>query len=122
MAANVASDQPVALGSCTSDSFMPLTVSQLLLGRTLGAPLEPQAVRDEQYLGASRHQQDLVNLWWKPWKEQGFDKILAYDHLKESKRHANLKAGPCAFNQDIYTRPEEEGQGNKTDVQQLELQ
>ena len=75
MAANMASNQPVALGSHTR--------------RTLGAPLEPQAVQDDQYLGSSRHQQDLVNLWWKAWKEQRFTGILAYDHLDEIKRHTN---------------------------------
>ena len=67
MAANVASERPVALGS--------------RMRRTLGAPLEPQAVQDKQYLKASRHRQDLVDLWWKPWKEQRFASILAYDNL-----------------------------------------
>ena len=51
------------LGSRTSDNFMPLAVNQLLLRRTLGASLEPQAVQDKHYLGASRHQQDLVSQW-----------------------------------------------------------
>ena len=74
---------------------MPLYVNQPLLGRTLGAPPEPQAIQDEQYLRASRHQQDLVNLWWNPWKEQGLASILAYDHLKENKRYASLEAEPA---------------------------
>ena len=56
MTAHVASDRPVALRS--------------RIRRNLGAPLEPQAVQDAQYPGASRHQQDLVNLWWNPWRSR----------------------------------------------------
>ena len=44
------------------NAFVPLTENQLLRGRTARAPLQHQVVQDEQYLGASRHQQDLVNL------------------------------------------------------------
>ena len=63
MAANMVNDQPVALRSLTDNDFVPLTVSQLLLGRTSGAPLEDQAVQEEQYFGASRYQEDLLNMW-----------------------------------------------------------
>ena len=92
MAANVVNDRPVALRSHTNDNFEALTVNQLL-GRTSGATLEPQAVEDGQYFGASRYQQDLLNLWWKLWKEQGFASLPPYSHLKEANRHANLKVG-----------------------------
>ena len=119
-AANTASNRPAALGTRTSNNFMSLAAKHLLLGRTLVEPLEPQADQDEQYLGASRHRQDILNLWWKPWRDQGFDDILAYDHLRKSKSHANLEAEPCAANQDVYTRPAEDDQGIETDVQQLE--
>ena len=51
-----------------------------------------------------------MDLWWKPWKEQGVISILAYDHLKETKRHANLEAEPCTVDQEILGRPGETDQ------------
>ena len=60
-----------------------------------------------------------MNLWWNPWKEQGPNKTLAYDHPKETKRHTNLKDELCAVNQDDYTRLGEGDQGSETDMQQL---
>ena len=103
--ANVAGGQPIPLRSRTR--------------RTSGAPLEPQAVQDNQYLGPNRHQQDRVNLWWKPWSEQRFISRLAKDHLDETKRHTSRKAEPCTANQDLHKRPGEEDQEIKIDVQQL---
>ena len=100
---------------------MSLAVKHLLIGRTVGAPLEPPAVQDEQCLGASRHRQDLVNPWWKPWKEQRFTSILAYDHLEETKGHTNLEAEPCTANRDLHNRPGKEDQENEIDVQELVL-
>ena len=101
MVANVVNDQPVTLRPLTDNKFMPLTVNQLLLGRTSETPLQPQAVQEEQYIGAGRYQQDLLNMWWKLWKEQGLASLLPYGHLKEAKRHANLEVGDvCLLNYD----------------------
>ena len=86
------------LRSLTDDDFVPLTVNQLLLGRTSGTPLQPQAVQEEQYFGVGRYQQDM---WWTLWKEQGLASLLPYGHLKEAKRHANLEVGDvCLLNYD----------------------
>ena len=100
---------PVPLRSRTRDDLVPLTVNQLLSGNTAGAPLELQAVLDEQYFGAGRHrqvlthceasiyQQDLLNLWWKMWKEQGFASLSPYGHLLEAQRLASFEAGDICF-------------------------
>ena len=50
--------------------------------------MEHQAVQDNQCLGSGKHQRDLVNLWRKPWNEQGVASSLAYVHLEETRRHA----------------------------------
>ena len=78
---------------------MPFTLNQLQSGRTSGAPLDPHAVQDVQFLVASSYQQDLLNLWWTLWKEQGFASLPPYGHL--TKRHTGLKVGDvCLFNHD----------------------
>ena len=87
----------------------------------MGAPLGPQAVQDEQYLGASRHQHDLMDLWWRPWKKQGSFRILAYVHLKETGKHANLETEPCTVNRELLGRPDKEDQEGKIDVQRMVL-
>ena len=62
---------------------------------------EPQAVQEELYLGASRNQQDLLNLWWKSWKEQGFTSLPPYSRRSDAKSHAVLKVGDvCILNHD----------------------
>ena len=70
MAANVVNDPPIALRTRTHGNLVPRTVNQLLSGRASGAVMEPHAVQDELYIGASRNQQDLLNLCWKSWKKQ----------------------------------------------------
>ena len=104
MAANAVNDRPITLRSRARDDLVPLTVNQLLSGNTAGAPLEPQSVLDEQYFGAGRYRQvlmhfqasiylqDLLNLWWKLWKEQGFAGLLPNAHLMEAQRLASFEA------------------------------
>ena len=75
----------------------------------------------EQCCGASKYQRDLRNAWGKQWKHQGFASILAYHHLKETKRHANLEAETCAVNQDLHRQPGGGDQEIETDMQRLVL-
>ena len=109
IAAIAINDRPVTLRSRTRDDLVPLTMNQVLSGNTAGAPLEPQAVLDERYFGAGRHrqvlthcgasiyQQDLLNLWWKMWMEQGFAGLSPYGHLMEAQRLASFEAGDICF-------------------------
>ena len=65
----------------------------------------PHAVQGVELVIASSYQQDLLNLWWKPWKEQGFASLPPYGHLTEAKRHAGLKVGDvCFLNHDNKVR------------------
>ena len=80
MVANVVNKLPVALRSPMDNDFVPL-VSSTPLRRTSGALLEPQAVQVKQYLGVSRYQQDLLNMWWKLCKERQTSSLLSYGHL-----------------------------------------
>ena len=90
MAANLVNDRPIALNFPTSKGLVPFTVNQLLTGLTLGASRVPHAVQGVEFVIASRYQQDLLNMWWKLWKEQGFASLPPYGHLTEAKRHAGL--------------------------------
>ena len=50
---------------------------------------------------ANIYQQDLLNLWWKLWKEQGFAGLSPYGHLMEAKRLASFEARDvCILNYD----------------------
>ena len=104
-----------------NDAFVPLTEDQLLQGRNTRGLLQPQVGQDTQSLGTSRHQQDLVSLWWNQWKEQGFDEKLVYNYQKETQRHANLKEELCTVNQDLNRRLGEEDQDIEIGVQQMDL-
>ena len=95
----------------TDDALVSLTEDMLLQGRHTGALVQPQVIPNEQYLGASIHQQDLVDLWWKPWKKKVSCSIQACVHLKEIERHADHEAEPSG----------EEDQESKTDVQRSVL-
>ena len=85
MAANMVNNRLVALRSRANDDFVPLTVN----------------CQDLLYFGASRYQQDLLNLWWKLWKEQGFASLPPYSHLTEAKRLDSFEVGDvCLLNYD----------------------
>ena len=43
--------------------------------------------------------QDLLNLWWKLWKEEGFASLPPYGHLTEAKKRTGLEVGDvCLLN------------------------
>ena len=93
--------RPFALWSPADDDLMPLTVNRLHLGRTPEASVEHHDDLEEQCFGASNYQRDLLDMWWKRWKNQGFASLLPYNHLKKDKRHANIEVGDvCLLNQD----------------------
>ena len=99
MAANVVNDQPITLRTRTSDNHVPFTMNQLMSERTSGVLLEPRAVQDIQFFVTSSYQQDLLNLWWKLWKEEGFASLPLYGHLMEAKKQTGLEVGDvCLLN------------------------
>ena len=101
MVANVVNERPVTLWSLADDDFVPLTVNQLLLGKTPGASVKHRADQEEQCFGASKYQRDLLNMWWKRWKVQGFASLLPYGCLVKAKRCAKIEVGDvCLLNYD----------------------
>ena len=46
-----------------------------------------------QYCGASKYQCELLDMWWKQWKQQGFASLLPYSHLKNDRQRANIREG-----------------------------
>ena len=69
MVADVVNELPVALRYPVDDDFMPL-VSSTPLGGTPEALPETRAAQVKQRLRVGGFQQDLMNTFWKLWKEQ----------------------------------------------------
>ena len=88
---NVINDHPIGVKGLTEDELVPLTVNQLLLGRTSSSP-PPQDVNLEGNHRASRkYLEHLTQAWWKLWMQQGFPTLLPYSRYKDTKRHQNLQ-------------------------------
>ena len=47
----------------------------------------------KDYSGASRYQEELLNVWWKMWLVQVFPHLLPYYRYKAAKHHENLRVG-----------------------------
>merc|ERR1712082_349927 len=71
--------------------MVPLTVNQLLLGRTSSLP-PPEDVNLGGNPRASRkYLENLTQAWCKLWMQQGFPTLLPYSRFKDTKRHQNLQ-------------------------------
>ena len=66
-AATVVNDRPIGIRSLTEDELVPLTVNQLLLGRT--STVEPAQIEvdPEGYIAADQYLRELMTTWWKLW-------------------------------------------------------
>ena len=89
--ANVINDRPIGVKGLTEDELVPITVNQLLLGRTSSSPPPDHVMPGENYHASSEYLQNLTQMWWKLWMEQGFPTLLPYYKYKDSKRHQNLQ-------------------------------
>ena len=69
-AASVVNDRPIGVKSLTEDELVPLTVNQLLLGRTSSVEPEQAVVETEGYVAADQYLQELMQMWWKMWKQR----------------------------------------------------
>ena len=58
-AASVVNDRPIGVKSLTEDELVPLTINQLLLGRTASVEPEQTVVETEGYVAADQHLQEL---------------------------------------------------------------
>ena len=93
--ANIINDRPIWAKVLTEGDMVPLTVNQLLLGRTSTSPPCDDAEMGEEgdFRASSDHVDNLLNTWWALWKQQGFASLLPYNRLKDERRHKNLKEG-----------------------------
>ena len=94
-AANIVNDRPIWAKVLTEGDLVPLTVNQLLLGRTSTSPPSEGVVMGEEgdYMASSSHIDNLLNAWWSLWRQQGFASLLPYNKLKDQCRHKNFREG-----------------------------
>ena len=86
-------DRPIGIKSLTENELMPLTVNQLLLGRTSSIEPVQIEVEPEGYVAADQYLQELMTTWWKLWKQRALPHLLPYYRWEEAKRHRNLQPG-----------------------------
>ena len=93
--ANIVNYRPIWAKVLTEGDMVPLTVNQLLLGRTSTSPLcEGEVMGEEgEFRASSGYVNNLLNTWWSLWKQQGFASLLPYNKLKDERRHKNLREG-----------------------------
>merc|ERR1712082_60134 len=92
-AASVVNNRPIGVKNLTKDELVPLTVNQLLLGRTSSVEPVQVDVEPEGYIAADLYLQELLVMWWKLWKQRALPSLLPYYRWEESRRHRNLKEG-----------------------------
>ena len=92
-AANIINNRPIGVRSLTKEDIVPITVNQLLLGRTSTSTPGALVGVDEDYLVADSFQEELQRVWWSLWKEQVFPHLLPYLRYKDIERHKNLRVG-----------------------------
>ena len=89
-AANIINDRPIGVKNLSEDELVPLTVNQLLLGRTSSTPPPDSELPKEDFRAAGMYLHNLTQMWWRLWMEQGFATLLPYYRHKDTKRHKNL--------------------------------
>merc|ERR1712105_7251 len=67
-AASIVNDRPIGVRGLTEDDFQPLTPNMLLLGRSGGSSLPITETQEENYQGASKYHEELLDVWWKQWR------------------------------------------------------
>ena len=91
--ANVINDRPIGVQYLTEDEMVPLTVNQLLLGRTSSAPPSETVTTPGNPRDRKRYLENLTQVWWNLWKEQVFPLLLPYSKFEDTQRHRNLQVG-----------------------------
>merc|ERR1711888_73542 len=92
-AANIVNDRPIGIRSLTEDELVPLTVNQLLLGRTANVEPAQVEVDPEGYVVADQYLRELMSVWWKMWKQRALPHLLPYYKWEQARRHRNLQPG-----------------------------
>merc|ERR1711888_107913 len=81
----------VRVKGLTEDELVPITVNQLLLGRTSSSPPPDDVILGENFRASNEYLENLTQMWWKLWTEQGFPTLLPYYKYMDSKRHQSFR-------------------------------
>ena len=105
--ANIVNDRPIGVRNINNEDMVPLTVNQLLQGRT--STTNPPVVSEEEdepsAVQLTGYVEELSTTWWNLYRAQGFSSLLPYQRLKDSKRHKNLQVGDiCLLNYESKIR------------------
>ena len=93
-AANIVNDRPLFVKEMKEgELIVPITVNQLLLGRTSTVRIEAEDPVMGDFRACSAYGDELLNKWWSHWKQVGFASLLPYPEKKHAKRHQNLQVG-----------------------------
>jgi hypothetical protein len=93
-AANIVNDRPIGAKQMTEGDLVPVTVNQLLLGRTsTTGPRHGTRDAEEDFKACSAYHDNLLDTWWALWRQQGFSSLLPYYRHKDAKRNTNLRTG-----------------------------
>ena len=63
--ANVINDRPIGVKGLTEDELVPISVNQLLLGRTSSLPPPEDVNLGENYRASREYLEHLTQAWWK---------------------------------------------------------
>ena len=100
--ANTMNDRPVGVRFLGEEDYMPITVNQLMIGRTstsagsfdLSSADTTEAVDGKESLSRRmKYVAELEKVWWHQFHCQVFASLLPFHSLKASKRHINLRVG-----------------------------
>ena len=89
--ANVINDRPIGVQRLTEDELVPLTVNQLLLGRTSSSPPPETVATGGNPRDSRKYLENLTQAWWKLWEQQAFPSLLPYSRFEDTNRHQNLQ-------------------------------
>ena len=91
---NVVNGRPGALKDLNEDTMVPLTVNQILLGKTRTAkPVIQGNLQPEAYFKSEKYLQELTLAWWNIWKTKALSTLLPFYRGEDSVRHRDLKEG-----------------------------
>ena len=82
-AASIINDRPIGVCSLSEEEIVPLTVNQLLLGRsTTMTRAACTEIAQENYMAANDCQEERLSQWWNQWKVLGLPHIIPYQRFK----------------------------------------
>ena len=91
---NIVNDRPIGLRNHDENTMVPLTVNQLILGKTRTAkPVINSELCPEAYSDSEKYLKELTQAWWNQWKVQALSTLLPFYKGEDSVRHRNLRVG-----------------------------